>query len=98
VVRWTVAEWTPTRYESGVSRPRPTTETLAAVLRSFRQARELSQERLADLAELDRTYLGGIERGKRRPTFIALERLLAALDVGWGEFGAELDKAAKRRG
>jgi transcriptional regulator with XRE-family HTH domain len=71
---------------------------LAAVIRSFRQARELSQERLADLAELDRTYLGGIERAKRRPTFNALERLLAALDVGWAEFGAELDKAAKRRG
>ena len=68
------------------------------VIRSFRKARELSQERLADLAELDRTYLGGIERAKRRPTFNALERLLAALDVGWTEFGAELDKAAKRRG
>ena len=81
-----------------MSRPRPTTETLAAVIRAFRQARALSQERLADLAELDRTYLGGIERAKRRPTFNALERLLAALDVGWAEFGAELDKAAKRRG
>jgi transcriptional regulator with XRE-family HTH domain len=57
----------------------------------------LSQERLADLAELDRTYLGGIERAKKRPTFVALERLLAALDIGWAEFGAELDKIAKRR-
>jgi transcriptional regulator with XRE-family HTH domain len=84
-------------YASGVTRPRPTLETLAMVVRAFRNAKELSQERLADLAELDRTYLGGIERAKKRPTFVALERLLAALDIGWAEFGAELDKAAKRR-
>jgi len=44
-----------------------------AVIRAFRQARALSQERLADLAELDRTDLGGIERAKRRPTFNALD-------------------------
>lgn len=93
-----MAEWAPTGYASSVLRPRPTTETLAGVLCSFRKARALSQERLADLAELDRTYLGGIERARRRPTFNGLERLLAALDVGWAEFGAEPDKAAKRRG
>jgi transcriptional regulator with XRE-family HTH domain len=80
-----------------VMRPRPTQETLATVIRTLRKARDLSQEQLADLAELDRTYLGGIERAKRRPTFLALERLLAALDVGWSEFGAELDRAAKRK-
>jgi transcriptional regulator with XRE-family HTH domain len=70
---------------------------LAIVIRAFRKARALSQEQLADLAELDRTYLGGIERAKRRPTFLALERLLAALDIGWSEFGAELDRVAKRK-
>lgn len=78
-------------------RPRPTQETVATVIRAFRKARDLSQEQLADLAELDRTYLGGIERAKRRPTFLALERLLAALDIGWSEFGAELDRVAKRK-
>ncbi len=78
-------------------RPRPTQETLATVIRTFRKTRDLSQEQLADLAELDRTYLGGIERAKRRPTFLALERLLAALDIGWSEFGAELYRVAKRK-
>jgi hypothetical protein len=44
-----------------VMRPRPTPETLATVIRTFRKARDPSQERIADLAELDRTYWGGAE-------------------------------------
>jgi transcriptional regulator with XRE-family HTH domain len=82
---------------TGVSRTRPTLETLASVIRAFRAARALSQERLADLADVDRTYPGGIERAKRRPTFMVIERVLAALDIGWAEFGAEIDRLSKRR-
>ena len=68
------------------------------VLRTLRKERQLSQDRLANLTGIDRAYLGGIERAERHPTWEIIDRLLAALDVGWGEFGRTLDHAAQERG
>ena len=46
-----------------------------------RQLVRLSQEDLADRARLDRTYVSGIERGRRNPTLNVLQRLSTALGV-----------------
>jgi transcriptional regulator with XRE-family HTH domain len=43
--------------------------------------RGLSQEALADLADLHRTYVGSIERRERNVSLDNVERLAAALDV-----------------
>lgn len=40
-----------------------------------------SQEELADLCELDRTYIGGIERGERNPSLKNILRIAGALGV-----------------
>lgn len=48
------------------------------VLRESRLRAELSQEALADAANLDRTFIGMLERGQRQPT---LETLFAIADV-----------------
>jgi transcriptional regulator with XRE-family HTH domain len=57
-----------------------------AVLASFglrvRQLREgagLSQEALADLAQLHRTYIGGIERGERNVSLVNITKIASAL-------------------
>jgi transcriptional regulator with XRE-family HTH domain len=50
-------------------------------LRQIRQNRELSQEELADLAGLHRTYVGSVERGERNISIDTMERLAKALDV-----------------
>ena len=51
------------------------------VLRSLRRARGLSQEDLAAIAELDRTYPSLLERGLRTPTLTVLFGLGEALKV-----------------
>ncbi|MBR5231580.1 MAG: helix-turn-helix transcriptional regulator [Clostridia bacterium] len=46
----------------------------------------LSQERLALKAEIDRTYLAGIEAGKRNATIQSLEKIINALEISMKDF------------
>lgn len=57
------------------------TRILAQNIRGFRHAKKLSQEELADLCGLHRTYIGSVERGERNVTLSTLETLAGALDV-----------------
>ncbi len=50
-------------------------------LRRFREARGWSQEELADITGLHRTYISGIERGIRNPTLMIIEQIATALKV-----------------
>lgn len=49
-------------------------------VRTERLARNLSQEGLADAANLDRTYVGGVERGQRNISLLNILKIAAALD------------------
>lgn len=53
----------------------------AANLRNLRQARGISQERLAELADLHRTYISSVERGARNISIDNIARLAKAFDV-----------------
>lgn len=50
-------------------------------LRTLRTGAGLTQERLADLAQLDRSYLANVEGGGRNPTLDVMHRLATALEV-----------------
>lgn len=54
-------------------------EILARNMRLARQRKGMSQEALADLAGVDRTYVSGIERQVRNPTITVVAKLAAAL-------------------
>lgn len=56
-------------------------QALGAAIREKRAAVGLSQEGLAYACGLDRTYVGGVERGERNLGFINLLRIAKALDV-----------------
>ncbi|MCU0979916.1 MAG: helix-turn-helix domain-containing protein [Pirellulaceae bacterium] len=58
-------------------------------LRRLRQARNLSQEKLADLARLHRTYVGSVERGETNISIDNIEKLATALDVDPAELVTE---------
>ena len=54
-------------------------------IRGLRNAKDWSQERLAEEADLDRSYIAGIEVGARNPSLKSLERLASALGVSLAE-------------
>lgn len=55
------------------------------LVRAMRTKQGLSQEALADKAEIDRSYMGGIERGERNPTLTMIRRIAKALRVPPGK-------------
>ena len=50
-------------------------------VKKIRQEKGLSQEQLALIADLDRTYISGIERGKRNVSLINLFKIAKSLDI-----------------
>ena len=54
-------------------------------LRGRRTRLGVSQEAFADLCGLDRTYVGGIERGERNVSLVNLEKLAKALKISLSE-------------
>lgn len=55
--------------------------SFGARVRALRTSKGWSQERLAAEAKLDRTYIGGIERGERNPSLLNICRIAEALNV-----------------
>ena len=60
---------------------RELTLILADNIRAYRKSKHISQEQLADMCDLHRTYVGSVERGERNVTLSTLEALAAALGV-----------------
>ena len=61
-------------------------------VRSARESKGLSQEKLAELAEVDRTYVSMIERSKRQPTLEVAQRIADALNVRLSEIIRRAEK------
>ncbi|MDR0473252.1 MAG: helix-turn-helix domain-containing protein [Treponema sp.] len=64
-------------------------------LKNFRKERNISQEELAFRAELDRTYISGLECGKRNPTLKILVKLANAMNMKPNELLLNLHSVAR---
>ena len=55
-------------------------------IKELRKKLELSQEALANEAEVDRTYMTDVENGRRNISVEVLERIITALKVSYSDF------------
>ena len=65
-------------------------ERVGLNLQRLRRDKGLSQEDLSGRSGVHQTYLSGVERGKRNPTIMVLDRIARAL-------GADLEDLTRRR-
>lgn len=72
-------------------------QELGDIIRSRRKAKGLSQEKLAELADVHRTYIGAVERGEQNICFVNLCRIAASLSVPLSEMLEPLDKSVISR-
>ena len=56
-------------------------EVFGKVLRELRVKNNISQEKLAEYSDLDRTYISLLELGQRQPTITTIFKLAKALNV-----------------
>jgi two-component system response regulator len=66
-----------------------------AEVRRRRRLMGLSQERLAELASLHRTYVSAVESGRRNPSLSSLQRLAKALGASLGSVFVSVEKNAQ---
>ena len=65
-------------------------------IRRRRRELDLSQEALAEKAELHRTYISSIERGTRNPSLENIKKLADALDISIANLFANYDIEGKK--
>jgi len=67
-------------------KPLPITERFGKAIRQRRRELDLTQEALAERADLHRTFISLIERGETSPSLENIERLAQALDISISDF------------
>ena len=59
-------------------------------IQNMRREKSFSQEELAHRADVHQTYLSGVERGKRNPSIVVLQRICEAM-------GVDIEDAVRKR-
>jgi transcriptional regulator with XRE-family HTH domain len=67
----------------------PALVTLGKAIRELREAKGISQEKLALAAEVDRAYMGRVERGDNNVAILTLAKIARALGVSVAKLAAK---------
>jgi len=62
-------------------------------VRRLRHDKGISQEKLAELAEIHRTYIGDVERGTRNIALVNMTKIAAALGEPLSRLIAEMERS-----
>lgn len=60
---------------------REITKYFGSTVRELRKEKNISQEKLAEIGDLDRSYISEVENGYKTPTIITVSKIAGALDV-----------------
>jgi len=63
------------------NRQDPSLVALGKAIRRVRLSKDISQEKLALMAEVDRSYVGRVERGDNNVAILTLSKLANALEI-----------------
>lgn len=72
--------------------------SLGKVIRERRESVNITQERLAELTDFDRTYISLVERGKRNLSILNLQVIATALNQKVSDLLKEAERATQSRG
>ena len=72
-------------------------QTFGIAVRQLREARGWSQEQLSEQANLNRSYVGEIERGRAIASIVTAEKLAAALGLQMSDLLVRCDQIQSSR-
>ena len=72
-------------------------ESFGKLIAERRNALGISQEKFAERADLDRTYISGLERGVRNPSLTAIVKVAKGFGITTEELLRGLEAKAKRK-
>lgn len=70
--------------------------SFGAAVRRYRTEQGFSQEAFADECGIDRSYIGGVERGERNIALVNVARIIATLGMQPSEFFKAMDKPMEK--
>jgi transcriptional regulator with XRE-family HTH domain len=73
------------------------TTIFGEVLQELRLSRSFTQDRLADLADTERSHISALERAEKGPALATIFSLAAALDIPPGELIGLVEERLKTR-
>ena len=81
-----------------MTHPERVLQGLGRALQEVRDKRGLTQEALSLETGVHRNYIGGIERGERSPSVLAILKLAGALDVSVSDLFRQAERLAASGG
>lgn len=75
-----------------MGRRRSFSAVFGEVVRQHRTARGISQEQLAEAADLHRNHIGFVERGERAPSIDIARRIAMALELSLSDLVSEAER------